>query len=50
MPATVGMPWHRADHEQHGDYDEYSDPRLASAQRLTSVLTRLFPGDTPSDK
>jgi hypothetical protein len=49
MPATVGMPWHRADHEQYGDHDEYSNPPLPSSHGLTSVLTRLCPGDTLSD-
>jgi hypothetical protein len=24
VPATVGVPWHRAAHEQHGDYDKYT--------------------------
>jgi hypothetical protein len=49
MPATVGMPWHRADQKQHGDHDEYAYPLLASAHGLTSVLTRQFPCDTPPD-
>src|SRR5688572_17745584 len=49
MPATVRMPWHRADQEQHGGHDEYSDPRLPSSHGLTSVLTLLCPCDTPPD-
>jgi hypothetical protein len=49
MPATVGMPWHRADQEQHGDHDEYSYPHLPSSHGLTSVLTLLFACDTMPD-
>jgi hypothetical protein len=49
MPASVGMRWHRADHEQHGDHDEYTDPHLVSSHGLTSDLILLCPGDTPSD-
>ena len=49
MPATVGVPRHRADQEQHGDHDEYFYPRLPSSHGLTSVLTLLFPCDTPPD-
>jgi hypothetical protein len=49
MPATIGVPWRRADQEQHGDHDEFSYPRLPSSHGLTSVLTLLFPCDTPPD-
>jgi hypothetical protein len=49
MPATVGVPWHRADHKQHSDDDKYSYPHLPSSHGLTSVLTRLFPCNTPPD-
>jgi hypothetical protein len=49
MPATVGVPWHRADQEQHGDHDEYPYPRPPCCHGLTSVLTRMFPCGTPPD-
>jgi hypothetical protein len=49
MLATVGMPWHRADQEQHGDHDEYFYPHLPSSHGLTSVLTLLFACDTMPD-
>jgi hypothetical protein len=41
MPATVGMPWHRADHEQHDDHNEHAYPRLPFSHGLTSVLTAM---------
>ena len=47
MPATVGIPWHRANQEQHGYHDEYSYPQLPCSQGLTSVVTMPFPYDTP---
>jgi hypothetical protein len=49
MPATAGMPWHHADQKQHSDHDEYAYPRPPSFHGLTSVLTLLFPGNTPPD-
>jgi hypothetical protein len=51
MPATVGVPWHRTDQEQHRQYDNGPHPILPGSHGFhlfRRAHMRMFPGSVPT--